>query len=170
MRPYVVISEEGEKFLRKGQMWMYKNNLQELDENLENGSVVDIRTTKMEYLGTGFLSTKSHIVVRILTKNPNEELNREFFKQRIQFAYDFRKTVESENLTNCRLIFGEADELPGLVVDRYNDILVTQVSTYGLDIRKEMILMFVQKKAWKCTKVSMENQKHQHKPSLMKMD
>ena len=139
MRPYIIISEEGEKFLRKGQMWMYKNNIQELDESLENGCVIDILTTKKEYLGTGFLSKLSHIVVRILTKDRNEEINREFFKQRIQFAYDFRKTVESENITNCRLIYGEADGLPGLVVDRYNDILVTQVSTYGLDIRKDMI-------------------------------
>lgn len=139
MRPYVMISEEGAKFLRKGQMWMYRNNLQELDENLENGCVVDIITPTKEYLGTGFLSKESHIVVRILTKNRDEDINRDFFKQRIQFAYDFRKTVESENLTNCRLIFGEADDMPGLIVDRYNDLLVTQISSYGLDIRKDML-------------------------------
>ena len=59
-----------------------------------------------------------------------------FFKRRIQFAYNFRKTVEKENLTNCRLVFGEADELPGLTVDRYNDILVCQISSYGLDKSK----------------------------------
>jgi len=139
MRPYVRISEDGEKFLKKGQMWMYRNNVIELDESLENGCVVDILTTTDEYLGTGFLSKLSHITVRILTKIRTEELNRTFFKNRIQFAYDHRKTVERENITNCRIIFGEADLMPGLVVDRYNDILVAQISSYGLDIRKNMI-------------------------------
>ena len=137
--PTIVISPQGEEWLDKGQMWMYKNNIQELDENIENGSLVQIKTTTGRYLGTGFLSKQSHITVRILTKNPNEIIDREFFKKRIQFAYDFRKTLESENLTNCRLIFGEADQLPGLTVDRYNDILVTQISSYGLDLRKDMI-------------------------------
>lgn len=139
MKPYVRISEDGEKFLRKGQMWMYRNNVVDLDESIENGAAVDILTMNDEYLGTGFLSAHSHITVRILTKDRNEELDRQFFKNRIQFAYDYRKTVEKNNLTNCRLIFGEADQFPGLVVDRYNDLLVAQISSYGLDIRKDMI-------------------------------
>ncbi|MBE6113718.1 MAG: class I SAM-dependent rRNA methyltransferase [Erysipelotrichaceae bacterium] len=139
MRPFVRISQEGENWLKKGQMWMYRNNVVELEESIENGAVVDILTESDEYLGTGFLSKESHITVRILTKNREEEIDREFFKQRIRFAYEFRKTVEYNNLTNCRIIFGEADQLPGLIVDRYNDILVTQVSTYGLDIRKDMV-------------------------------
>lgn len=139
MRKFVTISEEGEKFLKKGQMWMYKNNVVDLDDTIDNGSVVDILTTHNEYIGTGFISKKSHILVRILTKNQSEEINREFFKSRIKFAYEFRKTIENDNLTNCRLIFGEADQLPGLTVDRYNDILVCQISSYGLDIRKDMI-------------------------------
>ena len=139
MKPIVRISEDGEKFLRKGQMWMYRNNLIEVDDSIENGEVVDILTVNDEYLGTGFLSKQSHITVRILTKNRNEEINRDFFKKRIKFAYEYRKTVEKDNLTNCRLIFGEADSFPGLVVDRYNDLLVSQISSYGLDIRKDMI-------------------------------
>ena len=139
MKPIVRISEDGEKFLRKGQMWMYRNNLIEVDDSIENGEVVDILTVNDEYLGTGFLSKQSHITVRILTKNRNEEINRDFFKKRIKFAYEYRKTVEKDNLTNCRLIFGEADSFPGLVVDRYNDFLVSQISSYGLDIRKDMI-------------------------------
>lgn len=139
MKPFVRISEDGEKYLRKGQMWMYRNNLIEMDNSIENGAPVEILTVENEYLGTGFLSKHSHITVRILTKNRNEELNQKFFKEKIKFAYEYRKTVEKENLTNCRIIFGEADSFPGLVVDRYNDILVTQISSYGLDLRKEMI-------------------------------
>lgn len=139
MKQFVTISEEGEKWLKKGQMWMYKNNVVDLDETIENGSVVDIMTTSNEYIGTGFISQKSHILVRILTKNQNEIIDRVFFKKRICFAYEFRKTVEEENITNCRIIFGEADQLPGLTVDRYNDILVCQISSYGLDKIKDMI-------------------------------
>ena len=98
--PSIIITPEGEKWLDKGQMWMYKNNLGSLDDSIENGSLVDIMTTKGRYLGTGFLSKESHITVRILTKDQNEVIDREFFKKRIQFAYDFRKTVEKDNLTN----------------------------------------------------------------------
>ena len=139
MRKFVTISKEGEVWLKKGQMWMYRNNVVDLDESIENGSVVDIMTEDKEYLGSGFISTQSHIIVRILTKNQNEEINREFFKERIKFAYEFRKTVEYDNLTNCRLVFGEADQLPGLTVDRYNEILVCQISSYGLDKIKDMV-------------------------------
>lgn len=139
MRKYLRISPEGEVFLKKGQMWMYRNNVVDLDESIENGSEVDILTMSDEYLGTGFFSKESHVLVRILTKNRNEVFNRNFFKDRIRFAYEFRKTVDMDNISNCRLVFGEADELPGLTVDRYNDILVTQISSYGFDIRKDMI-------------------------------
>lgn len=135
----VTISKEGEKWLDHGQMWMYKNNVAELDETIENGTLVDIMTTDDRYLGTGFLSKHSHITVRILSKDINAVFDREFFKQRIQFAYDFRKTLEANNLTNCRLIFGEADQLPGLTVDRYNDILVCQISSYGIEKIKDML-------------------------------
>jgi len=137
--PNITISEEGEKWLKKGQMWMYKNNAVDISENIENGEPVNILTTRNEYLGTGFISRQSHITVRILTKNPEEVIDENFFRQRIQFAYDYRKTVEAENLTNCRLIFGEADLLPGLTVDRYNDILVCQISSYGMEKRKDML-------------------------------
>ncbi len=137
--PKVVISKEGEEWLKKGQMWMYRNNAVNLDETIENGSVVDIVTTQGDFMGTGFVSMNSHITVRILSKDLNDVFDRAFFKQRIQFAYAFRKTLEAENLTNCRLIFGEADQLPGLTVDRYNDILVAQISSFGMDKIKDML-------------------------------
>lgn len=137
--PKVIISEEGEAWLNKGQMWMYRNNAVNLDETIENGSLVDIMTTHDEYMGTGFISMNSHITVRILSKDLGDVFDQEFFKRRIKFAYDFRKTLESENITNCRLIFGEADQLPGLTVDRYNDILVTQISSYGVEKIKDML-------------------------------
>ena len=141
--PEIIISNEGVTWLDKGQMWMYRNNLEKCDPNIKNGELVDIVTNTGRYLGTGFISLKSHITVRILSKNRNEIIDRTFFKKRIQQAYDFRKTVEGDNLTNSRLIFGEADLLPGLVIDRYNEILVSQISSYGLEQIKDMIYEIV---------------------------
>lgn len=137
--PKIIISEQGEQWLDKGQMWMYANNLERMDKNIQNGEPVDILTTCGRFLGRGLCSLKSHITVRILSKDKDELIDRNFFKQRIQFALDFRKTIEADNLSNCRLIFGEADELPGLTVDRYNDILVSQISTFGMEQIKDML-------------------------------
>ena len=137
--PEIVISRQGQSWLEKGQMWMYKNNLLKCDDHIKNGSLVDIVGEDHQYLGTGFLSKESHITVRILSKNQNEMINQQFFHKRIQQAYEYRKTVEYQNLSNCRLIFGEADFLPGLTVDRYNDILVSQISSFGLEQIKDMI-------------------------------
>lgn len=136
--PKVKISEQGSNFLKNGQLWMYSNNLESDITHIENGSVVDIVDDQNNYYGTGFLSTLSHITVRIFSKK-HETLDETFFKNKIKQAWEFRKTVEPNNLDNCRLIFGEADGLPGLTVDRYNDTLVTQITCYGLEKRKDIL-------------------------------
>lgn len=137
-RPIVKISDKGAEFLEKGQMWMYSNNLDSDISALENGCVVDIMTQDNTYLGTGYLSKDSHITVRIFSKK-KEDPDQNFFTQKIQDAFAYRKTVEPNNLDNCRLIFGEADGLPGLTVDRYNDVLVTQITCYGLEKNKDIL-------------------------------
>ncbi len=137
-RPIVRISDKGADFLKKGQMWMYSNNLDSDISALENGSVVDILMHDDTYLGTGYLSKDSHITVRIFSKK-KEDIDQSFFMRKIQDAFLYRKTVEPNNLDNCRLIFGEADGLPGLTVDRYNDVLVTQITCYGLEKNKDIL-------------------------------
>ena len=137
--PTITISNEGETWLQKGQMWMYRNNLVQADENIPDGCIVNIISTDGTYYGTGFYSPISHITCRILTKDESETIDQAFFEKRIRFAYDYRKTVEPNNLSNCRYVFGEADLLPGLVVDCYNDILVTQISNTGMEQHKQMI-------------------------------
>ena len=140
MNPTVVISKQGEPFLDEGQQWMYRNNVVSMPD-VENGSVVDIVTEDGRYMGTGFLSKESHITVRILSKNHEDISSGEFFADRIRKAYAYRKQVEPDNLTNCRVVFGEADGLAGLVVDRYNGILVTQISSYGIEKHKKTVYM-----------------------------
>ena len=137
--PTITISSEGETWLQKGQMWMYRNNLEQADENIPDGAIVNIISNDGTYYGTGFYSPISHITCRILSKNESELIDKFFFERRIRFAYDYRKTVEPNNLSNCRYVFGEADLLPGLVVDCYNDILVTQISNTGMEQHKQMI-------------------------------
>ena len=144
MTKRVIISDKGAEFIRKGQMWMFRNNLEGHDENINRGDIVDIYTNGNEFLGRGYYSDCSHIVVRILTRNKDTEINRDFYAQRIRNAIEYRITVESENFDNCRLIFGEADQLPGLLIDRYNDILVAQVSAYGVEIIKDMLYELVE--------------------------
>ncbi len=117
---------------------MYSNNLDSDISALENGSVVDILMHDDTYLGTGYLSKDSHITVRIFSKK-KEDIDQSFFMRKIQDAFLYRKTVEPNNLDNCRLIFGEADGLPGLTVDRYNDVLVTQITCYGLEKNKDIL-------------------------------
>lgn len=89
--PKVVISPEGETWLDKGQMWMYKNNVMELDDSIENGALVDIVTVNGKYMGTGFLSKHSHITVRILSKDRNDVLDRNFFKKEFNLLMIFVK-------------------------------------------------------------------------------
>ena len=137
--PVIRVSAQGQTFLDRGQMWLYRNNVIEMDDSLENGTPVDLIGEDGRYHGTGFLSKQSHITVRILTKNRGEELDREFFRKRIRFAWEYRKTAQRDNLDNCRLIFSEADMLGGLIADRYDDVIVTQVSSYGMEKNKDLI-------------------------------
>lgn len=139
MNPIVKITSQGSEFLKKGQSWMYANNLASDIDVYDNGCIVDIESEDGEYLGTGMLSKNSHITVRIMSYDRNEVFDSAFFANRIEQAWEYRKTVESDNLDNCRVIFGEADFLPGLTVDRYNSVLVTQITSYGMEIRKDMI-------------------------------
>lgn len=136
--PIVYITDEGKQWLLKGQRWMYRNNLLE-EVDYSSGDIVQIQSKDGTYLATGFYHATSHIVVRILTENENEIIDNSFFEKRIEDALKYRFVVEKDNLNNCRLIFGDADLLPGLTVDRYNDVLVTQVTSFAIEQRKDFI-------------------------------
>ncbi len=135
----VTISNKGRKFIDQGQAWMYRNNLVTVSEGLQDGDIVDVKDEDGNYVASGFYSDCSHVVVRFMTHDENEVLDDTFFHRQIQEAWNFRKTVESDNLSNCRIIFGDADSIPGLTVDRYENILVTQITCSGIEKRKDMI-------------------------------
>ncbi|MBQ7993188.1 MAG: class I SAM-dependent rRNA methyltransferase [Solobacterium sp.] len=137
--PCVVISEKGKPFLEKGQMWMYSNNVIRTDSSCEDGEPVRIVDEEGTFIAKGFYSAVSHVTVRILTRDEDEVIDRAFFRRRIRAAADYRRTAERENLTCCRVVFSEADLLPGLVCDRYGAVLVIQISCAGFEKRKDMI-------------------------------
>ncbi len=137
--PRMVVNKKAETSLRSGHPWVYGAEVLE-KEPTENGSVVDVFSEKGTYLGSGFYNEQSKILVRVLSKNANDAFDEAFFRRRIRYAIDYRKTVMGEDFNACRLIFGEADGLPGWTVDRFEDVLVTEVLSLGIEVRKGMLL------------------------------
>ena len=137
--PRMVVNKKAETSLRSGHPWVYGAEVLE-KEPAENGSVVDVFREKGTYLGSGFYNEQSKILVRVLSKNANDAFDEAFFRRRIRYAIDYRKTVMGEDFNACRLIFGEADGLPGWTVDRFEDVLVTEVLSLGIEVRKGMLL------------------------------
>lgn len=137
----VHITPKGEASIKRGHPWVYADELTfDFDENeASNGALIDVFSTKDRYLGTGFLSKNSKIRIRILSSNANEKFDEAFWQRRVLYALSMRKTVMKEDYSCCRLIFGEADGIPGLTVDRYNDILSTEVLSYGTEQVKDVI-------------------------------
>lgn len=136
----VYITKKGEKQIELGHPWIYEGEIIKSDSSINNGDIVDVTNEKEKYLGSGFYNSNSKIIVRLISRNANDTFDDEFFRRRIRYAIDYRLTV-MENETNCfRVIFGEADELPGLTVDKFNDILVVQILSLGIELRKNKIL------------------------------
>ncbi len=131
--PSVFVTKKAEASIKNGHPWVYGEEITDSTPSIPNGSLTDVFSQKGSYLGTGFFSEKSKIRVRILSDNANESFGEQFFIRRLRYAVDYRKTVMGDDFPCCRLIFGEADGLPGLTVDRFNNILVAQVLSYGME-------------------------------------
>lgn len=137
--PKIYITPKGEKALCGGHPWVYFNEITDVRDGAANGGLVDVYSAKDRYLGTGFFNNNSKIRVRIISRNANDRFDRAFWGRRIRYALDYRKTVMAEDFKCCRLIFGEADSFPGFTVDRFGDVLVTQVLSLGIEKIKDML-------------------------------
>ena len=138
--PLVTISAKGERAVRSGHPWVYGEELRSVQETAVNGELVDVRAQNGAYLGTGFYNDHSKITVRILSRNANDRFDPPFWRRRLEYAINYRKTVmPGDDFNCCRLIHGEADQFPGLTVDRYGDILVTETLSLGIERRKDVI-------------------------------
>lgn len=146
-RNYTVaeITKKAENSLLSGHPWIYDTEVVSLDGSINNGDIVDVVNHKGRYMGSGFYNDNSKIRIRIISKNANDKFDAAFFERRIRYAWNYRKTVMGDDLNCCRIIFGEADTFPGLTVDKFNDILVVQTLSLGMELRKNVIFPLLYK-------------------------
>lgn len=136
----ITITKKGENRARMGHPWVFEGEVLKESEKPENGSLVDVVSEKGKYIGTGFYNDHSKIRVRLLSYNANDRFDEAFFERRVRYAVDYRKTVmPGADFACCRLIFGEADGFPGLTVDRFDDVLIAQVLSLGMERHKNQI-------------------------------
>lgn len=135
--PTVVLRPGRERRLRSGHLWVYEGEVEEVVGSPAPGAVVDVRSRRGELIGRGFFSPQSTIRVRLVTDR-DEPVGEAFFERRLREALALRQRVVSDT-SAYRLVYGEGDLLPGLVVDRYNDLLVMQTLTVGTEVRKELL-------------------------------
>ena len=142
-RPYpaYTVTPKAEAAILKGHPWVYADEITAAPaQPPENGAVVDVLSSRGRYLGSGLLSEASKIRVRLLGRNANDRYDEAFWRRRIEYAWAYRKAIyPAEDLQCCRVVFGEADGLPGLTVDRFGPILSVQILSYGMDRRKELL-------------------------------
>ena len=142
--PKITVSEKGARWVGEGHPWIYASDVR-AEEPCENGSMVDAVSEKGRYLGSGFLSESSKIRVRLVSRNANDRFDEAFWRRRLRYAWDYRRTVMGGDLDCCRLIFGEADGFPGLTVDKFHDLLVTQTLSVGIErIKSELFHALVE--------------------------
>ena len=126
--------------LRGGHVWVYADEVRAISQTPENGALADVYSAKDRYLGTGFYNANSKIRVRIVSKNANDKFDDAFWERKLRWALEYRRSVMGEQDFSCsRLIFGEADAFPGFTVDRFDNVLVTQVLSLGIERIKDML-------------------------------
>lgn len=137
----VYITPKGEKHIKSGHPWVFGEEITEVKGDYQNGDIVDVYTQKDRFLGSGYINDNSKIRVRIISRNANDKFDDAFYERRVRYALDYRRTVMGdEDYKCCRLIFGEADSFPGLTVDRFDNIIVVQVLSLGIERVKDFII------------------------------
>ncbi len=124
--------------LASGHLWVYEGEIAYLDGGVTDGEIVDVRTARGRWLGRGFLNRQSTLTVRLLTRQ-HEEIDDAFLRRRLEQAVAYRRRVVTE-ATAYRLVYGEGDLLPGLIVDRYGEVLVIQTLVLGMELRKTILI------------------------------
>jgi len=121
-----------------GHPWIFNNEVEKADDDLKGGDVVEVFTHEKKFVGKGYINFKSQILVRLLTRNKGDEINEQFFFDQLTKCWEYRKKLGYTE--NCRLVFGEADSLPQLIIDKFNDYFVIQTLALGIDVWKPAIV------------------------------
>src|SRR5262245_15620767 len=133
-------------FLRKniskrvvdGHPWIFSNEVDKVDGEITGGELVTVFTADKKFIGSGYANPRSQIIIRLLTRDRNELINDDFFYNKILRCWEYRQKIGY--VENCRLVFGEADELPQLIIDKFNDYFVIQTLALGIDRWKPAIV------------------------------
>lgn len=135
----IVTLKKGEgRTIKAGGAWIYDNEIDTIMGSFENGDIIIVKDFDGYPMGKGFINTNSKITVRMLTRHVDTEINEDFFRMRLQAAWDYRKkTVDT---SSCRIVFGEADFLPGIVIDKFEDVLVVESLALGIDRVKNLLI------------------------------
>ncbi len=134
----VTLKKGAGKTVKSGGLWIYDNEIASVEGTFTDGDLVAVHDFDGYPMGKGFLNTKSKISIRMMTRNKEQKINADFIKMRVRNAWEYRK--KTSDTSSCRVIFGEADWLPGLVVDKFSDVLVVQSLALGIDRFKEEII------------------------------
>lgn len=135
----IVTLKKGEgRTLKSGGMWVYNNEIDSIVGSFENGDIISVHDFDGYFMGYGFINTNSKITVRILARKKENIITEEFLEERVRKAWEYRK--QTVDTSCCRIIFGEADFLPGIVIDKFSDVLVVESLALGIDILKPLIL------------------------------
>jgi len=137
--PKVRISPKAERSVKDGHPWIYGEEIRGIEGEPQNGELVDVLAGNA-YMGTGFYNSASKIAVRLISRNANDTFDERFWRRRVEYAIRYRKTVmPGADFACCRLIHGEADQMPGLTVDRYGSLLSVQITCLGMELVKETV-------------------------------
>lgn len=137
----VVTLKKGEgRTIKAGGAWIFDNEIASIQGTFKNGQIVSVQDFDGYPMGKGFINQNSKIRVRMLSRRNDVSIDDSFLRMRVQNAWDYRKAVMGNDLNCCRIIFGEADWLPGLVIDKYSDVLVVESLALGMDFLKEDIV------------------------------
>ena len=138
----IVTLKKGEgRTIKAGGAWIFDNEIDTITGRFKNGEVVTVHDFDGYPMGKGFINQNSKIRIRMMTRKPDQEIDEAFLKMRVKNAWEYRKTPV--DTSSCRIIFGEADFLPGLVIDKYEDVLVVECLALGMEQFKEIIVNFL---------------------------
>lgn len=144
MNTTTAILKKGEgRTIKSGGLWIFDNEIAQVNGSFENGDIIAVEDFDGYFMGWGYINTHSKIRIRLLSRKKEDRITDEFLEKRVRACYEYRKNVI--DLESCRLIFGEADFLPGIVVDKFSDILVVESLTLGIDLLKLKIIDFLKK-------------------------
>ena len=134
----VILKRNEGRLVSSGGLWIFDNEIDYIDNKYQNGNIVEVDSYKNDFIGYGYINDNSKIKIRLLSRNKDDVIDDEFFISRFNKAWEYRKKVIDTKC--CRIVFSDSDNLPGLIVDKFNDVLVFEIDTLGMEVRKKQLV------------------------------